>query len=69
MGIAPVTLIEPIPQRQPLEPDYTYVLTMRAEAFAIAEQAAVGVVPLPPAAPLLALGLGALALLRRRPVR
>lgn len=70
-GLAPVTLSQLIPQRGPLDPDVRFTLTLTVETSALVEPVAVdppdvGVIPLPPAAPLLALGLGCLALLRRR---
>lgn len=68
---SPFTLTETIPQREVGEADFVYTLTMLVETFALAEPQQAppdpGVIPLPPAAPLLALGLGCLALLRRRP--
>lgn len=69
--LVPVSMTELIPQREGGDPDTTFVLNMRVQVSAIAERPQiepppVGVVPLPPAAPLLALGLGTLLLLRRR---
>ena len=65
-GLAPITLSQLIPQRGTLGPDVRFTLTLTVETSAIVEQPDVGVIPLPPAAPLLAIGLGCLALLRRR---
>ena len=69
-SLVPVSRTELIPQREGGDPDITFILNMRVQVSAIAERPQIepppaGVIPLPPAAPLLALGLGMLVLLRR----
>lgn len=67
-NLASIFFDELIPQRDPGDPDVRFTLNLLVETFAFAQpqDVDVNVIPLPPAAPLLALGLGCILLLRWR---